>query len=268
MNNYLEKYELLSEKDPDIVVGFNRLLDKIFKEKDIDVGFVEYLLTSPNLSSERQIYRNESIEYERLSFEEMLLNKASECNYVEIAKIIFTHSNVDKQYIDRSLDFALYIAASKGALDCVEYLSTSSDLERLANVNQIRSPLVTACEHGHLNVAKFLLESPNLKIKASLKELEDFYVFSHLCKIFEPSEPNYGKTLFKNEEEKRKIIENRLIVMKYLILEQKLQKNEDIDNYLNNSQNQTIKLLFDVQQLNSELSQSTTDEIIKRKPKL
>ena len=268
MNNYFEKYELLSEKDPDVVVGFNRLMDKLFQDKNIDIGFVKYILTSSELSSERNTYKNESIEYGRLSFEEMLLNKASENNAVEIAKIILTHPNVDKEYIDRSLDFALYMAASKGALDCVEYLSTSSDLERLANVNQLRSPLTAACENGHLKIVKFLLESPNLKIKASLAELEDYYVFSHLCKIFEPSESNYGKTLFKNEEEKRKLIEDRLIVMKYLILEQKLQKNEDIEKYLISSDNQTIKLIFDVQELNAELNQSVNDENVKRKPKL
>lgn len=269
MSHYFEKYESFLKNEPDIVHCFNNILQSMLDEEKVDINFLEYILISSDLNAERQIYRTEAIQYGRLSFEEMVLNFASEKNCVEAIKLILTHPEVDRKYIDRTLDYSLYLASSKGALECVEYLSTCPDLEKLANVNQIRSPLIAACENGHLNIVKFLLESPKLKVRASLTEIEDYYVFSHLCKVFESTHVStFKSTLFESEEEQKDLVDRRLAVMKYLILENNLNKNDAIEKYINKSENQTIKLIFDVQELNSELNAASSNGTVKRKPKL
>lgn len=265
MINYFEKYEHLSEKDPDIVIAFNRAIEKTFKEKNIDIEFIKYILTSTELKNQRKIFKDESLEYQRLSLEEFILIPASDKNLVEIIEYIFSDPKTDKEFLDRTLDYCLYRASSKGSFNVVEYLLTSSHLTRIANVDHIQSPLMSACENGHLNIVKFLLESPKLKKHSSLEPLQDYYGFSHLCNIFSSPEPL--KYMFDNEND-RNYLERRLDTIRYLILENYLQKDEEIEDYINKPENKIIKSIFDVQELKSELNLSIENETIKRKPKL
>jgi ankyrin repeat protein len=262
MSVYFEKYKSLSKNHLDIVIGLNEAISESFKEKSIDINFLKFLLISPELEEERKIYKKESIDYLRLSLEEMILLAASEKNYYDLVHFIFTDLNVDKEYLYRSLDYSLYLASSNGSFEVVEYLSSSPELDKLANINYIQSPLMVACEKGHLNIVKFLLESPKLKEPASLKIIQDFYGFSYLCSVF--SSNHVGG----NSEQVKDYINKRLDVMKYLILEKNLQKTVDIDRYINQPENKVIKTIFNVKDLNSELKYDLNNDSNIKKPKL
>lgn len=268
MNKYFDKYKLLSDSDPDIVVGINKVLQNIFKEKIIDIDFIKYILISPDLKNDRLIYKNESIEYKRLSLEEMILNTASEKDCLNLVKFLFTNFDVDKEYLYRSLDSALYGASTNGSLKTVKYLSTSSDLKQTANIDHFHSPLVTACQNGHLNIVKFFFESSKLKNKNLIEQVEDYFVFSHLCNL------SSTNLFFNNDDddddsdEKKSLVEKKLLVLQYLIVEQKLKKDADIANFIEKPENKAIKSMFEVQELQTELNSELNEHITKRKPKL
>jgi len=262
MNNF-ERYKELSDNNPDVVVGFNKAIEKAFAQKDYKI--IKYILTSPELIKERKIYKEESIEYRRFSLEEFTLIFACDNNCKDMVEFIFTNKNVDKEFLYRSLNYGLTKAASKGALEVVQYLTTSYDLKNNADINYVNSPLKEACQHGNLNVVKFLLDSPLLEKKADLSSIENIYDFSFLCRDF--ISENNSQHMPDNEKEKNDYLDRKMLVLKYLILEQNFKTNEDIEKFLQKPENKIIKRIFDTRELQNELNENLNKNVTK-KPKI
>src|ERR1700693_2299936 len=66
-------------------------------------------------------------------------------------------------------------ACQNGNLDIVQYLLTSTELPKHANIHANEDwALRTSCNNGHLDVVKYLLSSPDLKKHADIHTRDDY----------------------------------------------------------------------------------------------
>lgn len=98
----------------------------------------------------------------------------SYCRQGNLKKIKKMFKAPHKPDVSYERDYPLMIVSQKGHLDIAQYLLLSPELEKHANLtegNQLA--LMQACQYGHLPLVQFYLTSPKLKIHADHRAESD-----------------------------------------------------------------------------------------------
>lgn len=139
----------------------------------------------------------------------------------------------------RQLHTALEIACTNGSLNEVRYILTSPEIKIRIDINvHNNNPLFLACQSGNLHIVKYLLTSPELKKHADIYSRKS-RCFRAICNA------------------------QHLDIVEYLIRDYKIEKNENMENYLNNKKTvfcNHVKHLFEMRALNSSLHNELNSE--------
>jgi ankyrin repeat protein len=85
-------------------------------------------------------------------------------------------TRIDSQH---SLNYALIYACINNDLDIVKYCLTSPELKLHAQVHADEDqPLRNACKFGHLDIVKYLVASPDLKEHANPQHPDNIFLYS------------------------------------------------------------------------------------------
>lgn len=150
-------------------------------------------------------------------------------------------NNMDKELLNINLRDACF----HGHLDIVKYLLTSPDLKKHANIHENNDwPLQRACRYGNLEVVKYLLTSPDLTEYANIHEDNDL-AFKDAC---------YKKYLE---------------IVKYLIFDYKIDQTVSIRGFLILENRKEILDMFDKRDLQDKLSKElNNNNIIEKRTKI
>lgn len=158
------------------------------------------------------------------------LIKAAENDDLDMIKYLTTHP---KFIINRAIpdDSVLFSACLKGNIEIIDYFYTQPNLKKhfdfLTGCNNL---LMIASEHGQLEVAKYLLNSPKLKEEISDSDIEK--AFKKAC---------YKK---------------QFNIIEYFIFDSNIEKTPSIESYLEHNGYFTVQSLFEKRDLNKELNNS------------
>ncbi|NCQ51634.1 hypothetical protein GW796_07015 [archaeon] len=122
-----------------------------------------------------------------------------------------------------------FTACSKNDLSLVEFLLTDTRIKNVDISSDNEKGLKCACIFGSIDVLKYLLKSPNLKIHANIHSNND--------QAFK------GATMM-----------GKLHVLEFLIFDMNIKKTEHIINYLSKNKNKEIENMFNERTLNSQLN--------------
>lgn len=187
-------------------------------------------------------------------FSELSLKELSDQLYVsassgileEIQYILTSPDLKNKPKIDHANDRSLVVASSNGHTTVVKYLLNFSNYGDQITTNYA---LTKACLYNQIDLAKFLLDSDEIPHKANIHAKND-YIFGELL-------------IAKNKE-----------ILSYLIFDRNISKTESINFYLNkNHYNNNgfvseIKGLFELRELNKELHTELPIENISNSKKI
>lgn len=127
------------------------------------------------------------------------------------------------------LDHSLETSCTYGYFDVVQYVLTSKELSKHANIfYDDNSPLIQACAGGHLDIVKYLLTSLDLIEHSNLHAKGD-QAFKFAAK-------------YKQYD-----------IVKYLIVELNIPKSKEIKDYLISRPDTKIEELFKLRELNKDL---------------
>lgn len=137
------------------------------------------------------------------------------------------------------------VACFNGEFEQVKYLLTSPDLSTHAEINFLNhNGLKCACMHGYVEMVKYLLTSPELKEHGDIYAGEAL-AFKYICG------------------------EDNLELKEYIIFDYKIERNKDIDQYLENFPNELIEKMFRMRDLNAQInSELRVNEPIMKKQKI
>jgi len=204
-----------------------------------DLDKVKFLLNSP------QLKKHADIQYEKNSG----LHEAAKNGHLHIVQYLLTSPELKEHSDIYSRDnWVLTVACNGGHLELVKYLLTSPDLKNHSkyHVDQLLFPIYVK----HFHIVNYLLNSPDLKEKFNIHMDRDM-IFRQTC------ESGDNQTL------------------QYLIHELNIDKNDTINNYLNepfgriNNLKSEAKNMFELRSLNEQLNIGLVEnEQTKKKPKI
>ena len=130
---------------------------------------------------------------------------------LEVVKYLLTSTELkDNADIHVDNDYGFRFACYYGKLEVVRYLLTSTDLKEHADIHANNDlGFTNACYNGYLEIIKYLLTSPELKDHADIHANND-EGFRYAC------------------------VNEKLEIVKYFIFNYKIDKNENIQEYLEN----------------------------------
>ncbi len=210
------------------------------------------------------------------------------CEHGDLDKVKFllnSHQLRKHANIQCENNSGLHEAAKKGHLHIVQYLLTSPELKEHANIySRDNWVLTVACNGGHLELVKYLLTSPNLKnhSKFHSEQLQFAIYVSHFHIVdYLLNSPDL-KEKFNIHMDRDTIFKQAcefgdMKTLRYLITELNINKNDEINNYLNQSFGRDgnlrteAKKMFETkeitEQLNEELDKPKNDTKNKKNKK-
>lgn len=127
------------------------------------------------------------------------------------------------------LNRELHYACIHGHINIVKYLLTSPDLTEHADINYYNGyPLQEACYIGHLEVVKYLLTSPELKYHADIHTQKDLSL-RWAC------------------------MNGHLDIINYLIFDYGIERTKYIEEWLINGKREDIMKIFNKRDLGKKL---------------
>jgi hypothetical protein len=145
------------------------------------------------------------------------------------------------------LDMFFILACSNNNLEAVKYLLTSSELSYNPSLTEDNEPLRIACNGNFKKMVEYFLTSPELNEHSDIYQ-DQQQAFKDACKA------------------------ESLEVLQYLIFEYKIEKTDEIKEYLKTSNtkfNETVKNMFILREVNQDLNNElSTDNQSTKKPKL
>lgn len=138
------------------------------------------------------------------------------------------------------------VGCVNGEFERVKYLLASPDLSTHAEINFLNhNGLKCACMHGHIEIVKYLLTSPDLKEHGNIYAGEAL-AFKYVC------------------------MEDNLELKEYIIFDYKIQRNDDINKYLEDFPNELIEKMFAMRELNEQMNKDlfVNDNVNNKKNKI
>lgn len=151
-------------------------------------------------------------------------------NIPKIKRLLLTPDLDSFEEFPYILGDSLEKACEKGQLELVQFLLTATEFEDYIDINHNQGdPLICATSSGHLDIVKYLLTFPDLKEHADLHILNDI--------------------VFKITVE-----HSQFHILNYFIQELNIPRSSNIDNYLKEHPNEKVEHMFQLRELNKELS--------------
>lgn len=133
-----------------------------------------------------------------------------------------------------NLDDAFIWACLQGQLDKIKYLLTSPELKIHADIHtEGDNGLMLAFRKNHFDIIKYLLTSKDLKDHAN--------IYNNNCQPFERA------CLHSNQE-----------VLEYLVLDYKIEKTKEIQDYLLKYPKDVVNKLFQTRELEEQLEPNSS----------
>ena len=182
--------------------------------KNGHLEIVKLLLDSPFSKNERTY--SEIKDY---------MHEAIQKGYLDIVKFLREIPVFKEETDDAKCARVVLFSAGSGQLNILKYaLQEFKDDPMTKQVLENGGAIEAACEEGKLDVVQFLIELP---IERKNKQLTPFF-----------------ESAYKYD---------RLEVLQYLIFELNLEKNDDINQLMNNKPNIQVEQLFEMKKLNNAL---------------
>jgi ankyrin repeat protein len=178
-----------------------------------------------------------------------LVKITCEKGYFEITKFLLEQPELKDENAnsDAPMMAALY-CSSFGHLNILKYIFESFPDDPLM-LKGLKNGIIldAACDEGRLEIVKYLMESPDIKIKFGLQD--------------------NGNQLFRAAYDR-----NHFEVLRYFIFDLNLEKTEDIKEYMSHVFKKDVDNMFNVRELNKslkeELSTQSDNTSISKKPKV